>query len=376
MLSHAIISIISSFFALIVYIVLMNSHTMKQGPNSVSQAKMLKLQNRQGESIAVNLNVDRYCDLGKVMAVPIKIDDNGIPMIDIHLGEPAQVISVALDTASCDLVVSGSDCETCGNKLGKYNSEMSISNKVLDKCTTVTYGTQSDGGCWVEDTVSVVGKCIESCADVLKTEDLDLVRFPNVQFLVSKQRNESPFAEGLPKSDYSVFGLCHSSEIPIPVMRQVLAKMDLKFTLIIGIRQKWFVLGRIPKMCTIMYPLESVYHPEFYMVKCPAIQLGKKSLKLAPKKIIIDSGSNFMFVPSLMLSEMKNHKTLGKDTINLQFENFTLNIPPSSYVQDGVPLIHNYETTEDSIILGSLLLTNTAIEFDMKTRNLKIGILS
>ena len=152
--------------------------------------------------------------------------------------------------------------------------------------------------------------------------------------------------------------------------------MDLKFTLIIGIRQKWFVLGRIPKMCTVMYPLESIYHPEFYMVRCSGMQLGEKYLKLAPKKIIIDSGSNFMFVPSLLLSEMKDHKTLGKETINFQFQNFTLNIPPSSYVQDGVPLIHNYETTEESIILGSLLLTNTAIEFDMKTKNLKIGILS
>lgn len=376
MLNHAIISIISSIFVLLIFIVLSKSHVLKQGPDNVSEAKMLKLKNKSGESMLVNLKVERYCDIGKVIAVPIKIDDNGIPMIEIHLGEPAQVISVALDTASCDLVVSGSDCASCGQKLGKYNAEKSTTNKVLDKCTTVTYGTQSDGGCWVEDTVSVVGKCIDSCADVLQSAALDVVRFPNVQFLVSKNRNESPFAEGLPKSDYSVFGLCHSSDVPIPVMRQILYKMDLKFTLIIGIRQKWFVLGHIPNMCTTMYSLESIYHPEFYVVNSTNMMLGTHLLKLAPKKIIIDSGSNFMFVPKLLFNEMKISKRLGKDSINIQFKHFTLNIPPSSYMQDGAPLIHNYETTEDSIILGSLLLINTAIEFDMKLRQLKIGVLS
>ena len=75
---------------------------------------------------------------------------------------------------------------------------------------------------------------------------LDLVKFKGIQFMVSKERKESPYADGIPKSDYSVFGLCHSADLPKPVMRQILDNNDeINFTLVISKKQKWFILGGI-----------------------------------------------------------------------------------------------------------------------------------
>ena len=85
-----------------------------------------------------------------------------------------------------------------------------------------------------------------TCSDLNRRSVLDLVKFKGIQFMVSKERKESPYADGIPKSDYSVFGLCHSADLPKPVMRQILDTNDeINFTLVISKKQKWFILGYI-----------------------------------------------------------------------------------------------------------------------------------
>ena len=74
-----------------------------------------------------------------------------------------------------------------------------------------------------------------TCSDLNSRSVLDLVKFKGIQFMVSKERKESPYADGIPKSDYSVFGLCHSADLPKPVMRQILDNNDeINFTLVIS----------------------------------------------------------------------------------------------------------------------------------------------
>ena len=78
------------------------------------------------------------------------------------------------------------NCSSCGSKLGKYNPTLSNSSEELDKCSNVTYGTQSDDGCWWSDEIGFVGKCVQSCSDLNSRSILDMVKFKEIKFMVSK----------------------------------------------------------------------------------------------------------------------------------------------------------------------------------------------
>jgi len=171
---------------LILFLVVIQTSILKNGPSPKSHQIMLKLASSSGVVSPVKLILEKYCEEKSVIAIPISQDFNGIPLIDVYIGEPPQVISTALDTASCDLVVSGKDCSSCGSKLGKYNPTLSNSSEELDKCSNVTYGTQSDDGCWWSDEIGFVGKCVQSCSDLNSRSILDMVKFKEIKFMVSK----------------------------------------------------------------------------------------------------------------------------------------------------------------------------------------------
>ena len=103
---------------LILFLVVIQTSILKNGPSPKSHQIMLKLASSSGVVSPVKLILEKYCEEKSVIAIPISQDFNGIPLIDVYIGEPPQVISTALDTASCDLVVSGKDCSSCGSKLG------------------------------------------------------------------------------------------------------------------------------------------------------------------------------------------------------------------------------------------------------------------
>ena len=95
---------------LVLFLVVIQTSILKNGPSPESNQTMLKLASSTGVVYPVNLKSEKYCEEKSVIAIPISQDFNGIPLIDVYVGYPPQVISTALDTASCDLVVSGKDC--------------------------------------------------------------------------------------------------------------------------------------------------------------------------------------------------------------------------------------------------------------------------
>lgn len=347
---------------------------------SRNELKLVRLKTTCGEFVPVRLISSKtMCQRNSVVAIPIELDENGIPLVEVFFGgsgsnstSTSQSVKVALDTASCDLVISGSDCNTCGNGNGKYDPKASPSSKEFDECITVTYGTQSDRGCWWSDDIKLVGKCITSCSELHSDNRLDAVEFPGVQFVVSKQRMESPYAENLPKSDYSVMGLCHSNDSPPPFLKQVLGD-KLVFSIFVTDSRKWFIVGAIPQPCTRVYELESLNHPEFYVVALKDTYVGRSKIHSSPSKLIFDTGSNMLFVPHNMLEEMRRTGILGVKDIRLGFANFDLTIPVSTYMSDDTLLIYGYESNDNSIILGSLLLYDTITEYNATERKVKIG---
>lgn len=360
-----------------------------------------------GEDQPVHLRSASYCDEENVLAVPITLDFNGLPLISVYIGTPPQVLSMALDTASCDMVVSGSDCATCGSHLGKYSADASETSRELDECSSIAYGTQLDRGCWVSERVGFAGRCVSDCSDLRASVGggavgggavgagydaapngggavLDLVVFDNVKILVSDSREGSPYNNtGMPRSDYSILGMCHAANEGgrIPTMRQILTrrgggKPGIYFTLVIGRVHKWFLLGKFRDPCAILHTLEPVPHDEFYVVRTTGFYVGETVLKLAPSNLIVDSGSNFLFLPRPVFAEFQT--VLAKDgrkgeALRFTFRSFTLNIPYDVYFQKGAMLVYPYES--DSIIVGSMLLQNHVIVFDIERRRVEIGVL-
>jgi hypothetical protein len=350
----------------------------------VTTNKKTTLLQATGEALPVILFSSSSCQtLNSVIAIPIRPDDNGIPTIEIYIGSPEpQVLRVALDTASSDLVVSGTDCSSCGRVLGKYDASLSETSIALDECSIVTFGTQQDRGCYFEDTLTLAGKCITTCGDLNDTASVaaDAVEFKRKIFLVSHDRLRSPYAGNLPRSDYSVFGLCHNDGHPPPILRQLLGgSAQTQFFCILNKEKPWFLLGQLPRTCDVlMFDLPSAYHSEFFAVKCDEVTLGDDILRLLPSTIVIDSGSNFVFLPKQSFHEFSQKYSSGggDETLSFVFPDFTLELPQESYHDDdGSLMIYPFEGSGDQVILGSLLLSNTVVEFEIESRRVRIGLL-
>ena len=225
---------------------------------STTTNKKTTLLQATGKTLPVILFSSSSCNtLNSVIAIPIEPDENGIPTVEIYIGSPErQVLRVALDTASSDLVVSGSDCSSCGRVLGKYDANLSKTSIALDECSIVTFGTQQDKGCFYEDTLTLAGKCITTCGDLNDTTNVaaDAVEFKRKIFLVSHDRVRSPFAGSLPRSNYSVLGLCHNEGHPPPILRQLLGESadETQFFCIINKEKPWFLLGQLPTTCDVL----------------------------------------------------------------------------------------------------------------------------
>jgi hypothetical protein len=177
-------------------------------------------------------------------------------------------------------------------------------------------------------------------------------------------------------------GMCHAANEGgrIPTMRQILTrrggKPGIYFTLVIGRVHKWFLLGKFRDPCAIVHRLEPVPHDEFYVVRTTGFYVGTTVLKLAPSNLIVDSGSNFLFLPRPVFAEFQT--VLMKDglkgkALRFTFGSFTLSIPYEVYFQKGAMFVYPYDS--DSIIVGSMLLQNHVIVFDIERRRVEIGVL-
>ena len=129
--------------------------------------------------------------------------------------------------------------------------------------------------------------------------------------------------------------------------------------------------------CSSLKEVSTVYDPEFYIVQLEALQVGTTKVATSDR-LIVDSGSNMMFCPkSVVLSIQEAFSKHHKPVITLSLKTptgaLTLSIPNEVYAQGSNLFIQESETPKHSIIIGTLLLKNTVIEFDAIHKKLKIG---
>lgn len=300
-------------------------------------------------------------------AFPVGRDHNGLPMASVGIGTPPQLIDLCIDTASCDLIVGMDGCNGCIENEVFYKDESTSYKEMEDICSRITFGTQQDNACWAIDNISFEGLCIDSCEDLKNYEKESEVRliYEDIKFLGTHKRTKSDY--NMPKSNYNVLGLCNSTE-EFPLIKQLTMG---KFGLALGEKDAYMILGDVP--CHNLTPIPMLSHPEFYIAKLVDIQIGNLTINSSPYAVI-DTGSNMMFCPSAITNQLIQ-AVRGEDfpEIILNFGVYKLKISPNQYKEGSNIYIETSSTPQNSIIVGTLMMHNTILEFDTENKSIKIG---
>ena len=324
------------------------------------------------------------CAIGS-LAIPVSYDSNGLPMINLLIGSPSQLVRLVVDTGSPDLMV----------KVPRsFNPSSSSSLKRADKstCSRVAFGTQADHVCWMRDSVALAGRCVQSITELKSSDSASLlpqgrVDYEDVWFLGSNKRERSEHAEpNIPVSNYDVIGLArnHSGEDLLSQLASTRSSEndggDGLFTFIFGDDDSkghalvaHLVIGRIDN---IDYKsLHTVFDPDFFRVELRGMQVGNLSVHPCPKHAIIDSGSNYVFAPPDTVAALKK-RMKTKQNLVLDFGPMRLQVPPSAYLApDGGFYIEVSHSPPNVLVLGTMFMRNIVIEFDSSQRSVRMASL-
>ena len=325
------------------------------------------------------------CSTDLYLATPLRLNYDGLPMLELWIGRPAQPLRVVFDTASTSLVLAGASCAQCaangaGAENGHYDeSASSTAMDALDETGETTYGTQLDQWKTATDVVACAGYCVENCHALLENPPSDnaeesVLHLGLCDFKVTTARLPSAYAhvmggEVLPQSNYSICGMGPSSEI----LKQ-LSPSEM-FTMVFS-KHRTYVLFRDAGLKKGHPRVPRVLNTSFYMVALKEMRYDG-SVVATPRKVLLDSGSNFLFAPTAVCETLqKGHRAHLSSEIEIVFDGVVgdddtpaevaLRIPRDAYanVNDSreVYCAPSHDD-DDYLILGTLLLENMAVQF-------------
>lgn len=288
-----------------------------------------------------------------IAPIPFKTDRNDMPVLDIFIGHPKQRVQVVLDTGSGDLVITGRDCNSCRGR--SYNPKKSKTSVKGEECSILTYGTQEDSGCWYTDTVKF-GRSNE-----LERE---------MTFMVTTDRRKSSYNGKHPLSQYSILGLAKTESNS--AITNLLTHDT--FTIVNDKGNHSLILSSYddyaPSNKHTFVQLPMAPYQDLYAATVQSCQWGKASVPV--NKIVMDSGSNMVFVPSHMwTNEMTQARNSRKDLV-IQF-------PGAIKLKFVVPgrsvkkYVMSYETSDPVVIVGCLILQECILEFNVSTKNVRVA---
>ena len=323
------------------------------------------------------------CAIG-ALAIPIHYDTNGLPIIMIMIGTPSQVVKLVVDTGSPDILVR------IPHAFNERNSSTILTSQT---CTRVAFGTQADHVCWLQDTVSLAGRCVDNVTDLLTSESSmglpqGRVDYENVWFLGSSHRERSEHAEpNIPVSNYDVMGLARNSTDEDLISQLVGTKSssrDMKdgvFTFIFGDAEATgsrstvahLIIGRLETPSLTYHSLKTVFDPDFFRVELHGMSVGNLAVHPCPKHAIIDSGSNYVFAPPGAVEALKR-RMRSRQTLVLDFGTVKLRVPSSAYLApDGGYYVEVSKSPPDVLVLGTMYLRNAIVEFDANQKSIRVA---
>lgn len=324
------------------------------------------------------------CARGAI-AIPIIEDDNGLPLIDVYLGTPAQRARVVLDSASSDLVLHH---ERDAAKLRGYDPHASKSARQVRASTVrVTFGTQRDHARVVEDTVELRGVCVRSFDELASSSHTSQLararaRIHSMRVLSTHRREVSPVAGTLPASDYDVCGIGVQAgrvddTFNARVQRVRTSKADRRagvFSLVYPLDGTAFiVLGDPPKLAqTSLHELArpaSVEHEDYFQVVLRGLRVGNARIDGVPTRALVDTGSNMLFAPPALAKRLIDRiRADAKAPLSIDFEGVSL-VVDADRIRDrdarASPLVYaSTAMPPNSIVIGAMLFRNMLLRFD------------
>ena len=311
--------------------------------------------------------VDSGCDL----AIPFQVDRKGLPLVKVRIGSPPQWVSVVIDTGSSDLVVAGAQCASCRSK---FNPEKSQTGVRLDACQAITYGTQRDEGCWYMDNVEFEGVCVSECLSSSTHRPRTSTLRRTMTFVVTHRRTPSPYGGGHPASNYCILGLAQTprNDSNVAAIRQMIPpESAAKFTIVHSSKKnnRFLVLGEMPPCQGMVWaPLPPVHHEGFFAARVSQVHWGGAVRGI--DAMVLDSGSNKVFIPhTAWTAEMDRTARAGQDLVIRFSETAALTVP--GHKVRGV--VMPYDSNDGVMVLGCLVVENTAIEFDITSHHVRVA---
>jgi hypothetical protein len=319
------------------------------------------------------------------LAIPIVYDTNGLPMIDLTVGTPGQVVRLCLDTGSPDMLIKTPE---------KYDPALSTSSVASDEssCTRVVFGTQSDSVCPITERVLLSGRCVKSSAE-LKTEEIakhlpiGSAEYDKIVLLGSSKRERSEFSPAnIPQSDYDVFGLANSTDVAQPALISQLNAMrssegdlsDGTFTFVFGEESgknvvAHLIIGRLLEVETMYHRIAQIPDMDFYRVVLSAMYVGDQRVTSCPNDAIIDSGSNYVFAKLETVQEITKLASTNRGDMRIILDGFELIVPHAVYSSGGTYYIEETSSPSPTIVIGTMFLRNVVAEFNAITRTVKMA---
>ena len=301
------------------------------------------------------------------IAIPFHLDRNGLPLLDLYVGTPPQRVEVAIDTGSSDLVVGGSACRACE---AKFHPERSSTGREQGGgCLTVTYGTQQDVGCWFQDTIELRGFEFDGTYESLEKgaqSGRTTVR-KTVSFILTNKREGSPYGGDHPTSDYSILGMAATPESESPFIQQLLPQGSHTFTIINKRGAHWLVLSE--PTCFDLLPIPSTPYHGHYTGRVAAIKWGAlRDTRF--HTLVFDSGSNMVFIPDQLWTPEMTQAQEQEQDFAVQFAGKASLVIPGKHLRNYVM---PYQSNEGVIVLGTLILMDMAIQFDVARHQVAVA---
>jgi hypothetical protein len=278
----------------------------------------------------------------KTLAIPFRIDRNNIPTIDIKVGDVTR--RVVIDTGSSDLVIK---------------ANLPTSNE----CTTLVYGTQQDSGCYGRHVVAMSGYQVTMNKKMNISSTPATLSIPMTLF-ISSRRSQSPYNNHAP-SNYDILGLsaygAHSA-----ISQLLPEESHGKFTIMNDGRKQYILFAPLPLDYHTLPPAPT---DGYFGVALDSLEWGQERKSVST--LVVDSGSNKVFIPShlwtpAMTQAQKDRKDL---TFHFPLVSTTLVVPGSAVKK----YVMTYESYDDHIVLGVLILRAVTIEFNILTKEVRLS---